>query len=156
MSVFYNSNITSEGKLFIESNCTINLSIGVKSMSIKLDMIGIVVKDMKKALDFYRVLGFSIPEKLNVEPHVEVNQNGFRLAFDTQEMISDIYGGWEDPTGHRIELAFLCESKDSLNDLYKKILNHGYVSHREPWDAFWGQRYAIIIDPDGNLISLFA
>ncbi|MBM7585444.1 putative glyoxalase superfamily protein PhnB [Bacillus pakistanensis] len=125
-------------------------------MSIKLDMVGIVVKDMKKALDFYRVLGFSIPENMNGEQHVEVNQDGVRLAFDTQDMIHEIYGGWEEPAGHRIELAFLCKNKDSLNDLYKKIVDHGYEGHREPWDAFWGQRYAIVKDPDGNLISLFA
>jgi uncharacterized glyoxalase superfamily protein PhnB len=27
---------------------------------------------------------------------------------------------------------------------------------KEPWDAFWGQRYAAVGDPDGNLIDLFA
>lgn len=125
-------------------------------MGIKLDMVGIVVKDMKKALDFYRVLGLSIPESANEEPHVEVSQNGFRLAFDTQSMIKDIYGGWEEPVGHRIELAFLCDSPEALNELYHKVVDHGYDVHREPWDAFWGQRYAIVKDPDGNLISLFA
>lgn len=24
-----------------------------------------------------------------------------------------------------------------------------------PWDAFWGQRYGILNDPDGNTIDLF-
>ncbi|TCP25577.1 putative glyoxalase superfamily protein PhnB [Scopulibacillus darangshiensis] len=125
-------------------------------MKVKLDMVGIVVMDMKASLEFYRVLGFDIPEKMNEEPHVEVNQDGVRLAFDKQEMAKEIYGGWEEPSGHRIELAFLCESDEALNKLYEKIIGHGYTSHREPWDAFWGQRYAIVIDPDGNLISLFA
>ncbi|MFS0557354.1 VOC family protein [Brevibacillus sp. 179-C9.3 HS] len=125
-------------------------------MGIKLDMIGIVVQDMKKALDFYRVLGFDIPEGANEEPHVEVAQDGVRLAFDTVEIAKGVYGGWEAPVGHRIELAFLCEDAAALDALYAKIVSHGYESHREPWDAFWGQRYAIVKDPDGNLISLFA
>lgn len=125
-------------------------------MGIKLDMVGIVVKDMKKALDFYRVLGFVIPEEMNQEQHVEVEQGSIRLAFDTQEVAKGVYGDWEEPSGHRIELAFLCDHSEALNDLYKKIINHGYASHREPWDAFWGQRYAVVKDPDGNLISLFA
>lgn len=125
-------------------------------MGIKLDMVGIVVKDMKKALDFYRVLGFEIPESANEENHVEVEQSGFRLAFDTQEIANGVYGSWEEPTGHRVELAFLCESNESLNELYTKIIHSGYSGHREPWDAVWGQRYAIVKDPDGNLISLFA
>lgn len=125
-------------------------------MGIKLDMIGIVVKDMKQALDFYRVLGFDIPESTNEEPHAEVEQTGFRLAFDTQEIAKEVYGSWEEPYGHRVELAFKCDSGDALDELYTKIIQSGYDGYREPWDAFWGQRYAIVKDPDGNLISLFA
>ncbi len=125
-------------------------------MGIKFDMIGIVVKDMQKALDFYRILGLEIPESANDDIHVEVAQSGFRLAFDTQETIKDIYGGWDEPIGHRIELAFLCDSREAVNELFSKITEHGYSGYREPWDAFWGQRYAIVQDPDGNLISLFA
>jgi uncharacterized glyoxalase superfamily protein PhnB len=85
-----------------------------------------------------------------------VEQDGFRLAFDKQEIAKEVYGSWVEPSGHRIELAFLCENSNSLNEMYKKIIDHGYLGHREPWDAFWGQRYAIVKDPDGNLISLFA
>lgn len=131
-------------------------SRGDEIMGVKLDLIGIVVKDMKKALDFYRVLGLEIPGSADEDKHVEVAQSGFRLAFDTQEMIKDIYGGWDEPSGHRIELAFLCDNGKEVDELYHKITEHGYAAHREPWDAVWGQRYAIVQDPDGNLISLFA
>ncbi|MFJ9500590.1 VOC family protein [Brevibacillus centrosporus] len=124
-------------------------------MGIKLDMVGIVVQDMRRALDFYRLLGLEIPESANNEMHVEVAQEGVRLAFDSVEVAKGVYGGWEEPTGHRIELAFLCESPDALNALYEKLVEHGYHGHKDPWDAFWGQRYAIVADPDGNLISLF-
>ncbi|MGD7008254.1 VOC family protein [Metabacillus sp. 84] len=125
-------------------------------MKIKLDMVGIVVKDMKKALNFYRILGLEIPEQANQESHVEVSQNGFRLAFDTQEMIRDIYGSWEKPAGHRIELAFLCTSRQGVDETFSRLMERGYSGHKEPWDAFWGQRYAVVEDPDGNLISIFA
>ncbi|MXQ54976.1 VOC family protein [Shimazuella alba] len=125
-------------------------------MGIKFDMIGVVVKDMRKALEFYRILGLDIPESAYDEMHVEVVQNGFRFAFDLQEIVENIYGSWDEPVGHRIELAFLCDSREAVDELFKKITEHGYIGHREPWDAFWGQRYAIVQDPDGNLISLFA
>lgn len=125
-------------------------------MGIKLDMVGIVVEDMKRALDFYRLLGLSIPEAMNGEAHVEVDEGGVRLAFDTVEVAESVYGEWKPATGHRIELAFLCDSREALDSLFEDIVKKGYVIHREPWDAFWGQRYAIVIDPDGNLISLFA
>lgn len=124
-------------------------------MGVKLDMVGIVVSDMKRALDFYRLLGLDIPEAANGEHHVEVAGDGVRLAFDTIEIAKSVYGGWEKATGHRIELAFACDDRDALNELYGKMVEHGYEGHREPWDAVWGQRYAIVKDPDGNLISLF-
>jgi hypothetical protein len=31
-----------------------------------------------------------------------------------------------------------------------------YEGYREPWDAFCGQRYAMVKDPDGNPVDLFA
>ena len=125
-------------------------------MGIKLDMVGIVVKDMKRALDFYRTLGLDIPESADDDMHVEVALGGFRLAFDRQEMIADIYGRWDEPVGHRIELAFACDSRDAVDDVFRRLTGQGYGGYREPWDAVWGQRYAIVQDPDGNLISLFA
>jgi len=33
------------------------------------------------------------------------------------------------------------------------MTEHGYRGHKAPWDAFWGQRYAIIDDPDGNRLT---
>ena len=37
-----------------------------------------------------------------------------------------------------------------------ELVNNGARPHKEPWDAFWGQRYAQIHDPDGNVVDLFA
>jgi uncharacterized glyoxalase superfamily protein PhnB len=54
-----------------------------------------------------------------------------------------------------MSLAFLCSSPEEVDATYERLatLGHGY---KEPWDAFWGQRYAIVKDPDGNHIDLFA
>ncbi|WP_336296603.1 VOC family protein [Bacillus pinisoli] len=125
-------------------------------MGIKLDMVGIVVNDMKISLEFYRTLGFDIPLQADLEQHVEIEQDGVRFAFDTVEIAKMVYGELLTPVGHRVELAFKCNNAEELNKLYNKIVENGYEIHREPWDAFWGQRYAVIVDPDGNLVSLFA
>ena len=85
----------------------------------KLDMIGIITKDIKKAVEFYETLGFKMIDS-------------------------------------KIELAFLCDSTIEVDALYNKMVTAGYESFKAPWDAFWGQRYAIIKDIDGNLLSLFA
>ncbi len=50
----------------------------------------------------------------------------------------------------------LCESAADVDVVYAELTGAGYESHKEPWDAFWGQRYAQVRDPDGHVIDLFA
>jgi uncharacterized glyoxalase superfamily protein PhnB len=53
-------------------------------------------------------------------------------------------------------LAFLLESPAEVDQVYAELTTLGYEGYKKPWDAFWGQRYAIILDPDGVGVSLFA
>lgn len=126
-------------------------------MQTRLAVIGLAVTDMAASLRFYRLLGLDIPGGQEAEAHVEVDLGGLRLAWDTVEVLRGVYDGWDDaPTGHRIELAFACEGRGAVDATYATLVVHGYRGHKAPWDAFWGQRYAVVEDPDGNLISLFA
>jgi uncharacterized glyoxalase superfamily protein PhnB len=121
------------------------------------DMVGMVVRDMAASLAFYRLLGMDIPESADKEPHVEyVTPGGFRIAWDTQEMIVGIYPDWVEPVGQRVNLAFKCQNAAEVDSLYNDLLKRGYEGYKAPWDAFWGQRYAVIVDPDGNHVDLFA
>jgi catechol 2,3-dioxygenase-like lactoylglutathione lyase family enzyme len=127
-------------------------------MSARIDVIGVVVDDMARSLAFYRELGLEIPAEKDSEPHVEVEvAGGMRLAFDTVETIHSFYPEWEAREGHnRVEMAFLCDSPADVNETYERLVAKGYTGAKEPWDAFWGQRYAIVEDPDGNGANLFA
>ncbi|GAA5526751.1 VOC family protein [Herpetosiphon gulosus] len=121
------------------------------------DMIGIVVADMAKALDFYRLFDLDLPSDPGGEDHVETTlPNGMRLAWDSQALMKQLQSDWQEPRGHRMGLAFKCASPAAVDQLYAKILAAGYRGSKDPWDAFWGQRYAVVLDPDGNLIDLFA
>ena len=121
------------------------------------DMLGMVVRDMAAALRFYRLLGLDIAAEVENEPHVEAAlPGGFRIAWDSLEMIQGIEPAWVEPTGQRMTLAFKCENAAEVDTLYNRVIESGYRSHKEPWDAFWGQRYAIVVDPDGNTVDLFA
>ena len=126
-------------------------------MDLRLDLVGIVTGDIGASLGFYRRLGLEVPEGAQDEPHVEaVTAGGLRVAWDTAELIGQIDPSWSEPTGgHRIALAFLCPSPSEVDAKYAELaaLGHG---HKEPWDAFWGKRYAVVNDPDGNPIDLFA
>ena len=126
-------------------------------MGLEFDLVGIVVRDMRASLEFYRRLGLDIPEGAENEPHAEATTpSGLRVAWDTAELIQQIDPAWTEPAGgHRIALAFLCSSPAEVDAKYDELANLGH-GHREPWDAFWGQRYAIVNDPDGNALDLFA
>ncbi|MDR3692327.1 MAG: VOC family protein, partial [Fimbriimonas sp.] len=124
---------------------------------IQFDYIGIVVADMAESLRFYRLLGIEIPESDPAEPHIEVTlPNGLRFAWDALSMVQEIDPDWVPPTGQRMGLGFVCDTPAGVDDVYAKVVEAGSSGRREPWDAFWGQRYAIVLDPDGNEVSLFA
>jgi len=128
-------------------------------MTARFDLIGLVVDDMARSLAFYRKLGLDIAGDLDAEDHVEATlPGGLRMAWDTVETIKSFDPTWTPPTGggHRIGLAFLCADPAEVDRIYADLVSAGYEGHLEPWDAFWGQRYATVRDPDGNGVDLFA
>ena len=126
-------------------------------MAPRLDLVGLIVKDMAASLAFYRRLGFDIPSEADGEEHVESSAAGLRIAWDTVDVIRSFDSTWVPPVGgHSIGLAFLCDSPSEVDQLFTSLNADGYRSHKEPWDAFWGQRYAIVVDPDDNPVDLFA
>jgi catechol 2,3-dioxygenase-like lactoylglutathione lyase family enzyme len=127
-------------------------------MTARLDLIGLVVEDMARSLAFYRRLGFDLPPEADGEPHVEATlPGGLRIAWDTVETVRSFDPGWTAPTGgHRVALAFASDDAAAVDATYGELVAAGYDGHKEPWDAFWGQRYAIVLDPDGNSVDLFA
>ncbi len=122
----------------------------------RLDLIGLVVKNMAASLRFYRLLGLEIPSTADTDDHVEIVVGGMRIAWDELEMIKSFSPGWVEPVGHRMGLAFLCDSPAEVDALFARVLQAGHASRKAPWDAFWGQRYAQVLDPDGNVVDLFA
>jgi catechol 2,3-dioxygenase-like lactoylglutathione lyase family enzyme len=124
----------------------------------RFDAIGVIVSDMDRAIDFYRRLGLEFPEGADAEGHAESTlPGGLRLMLDTEETIRSFAPEWSPPTGGpRTALAFLCDSPDEVDRVYRELVDAGAEGHKEPWDAFWGQRYAEVKDPDGNLVDLFA
>ena len=122
-----------------------------------LDLVGIIVQDMAASLAFYRRLGFDIPAEADTEGHVESTAGSMRIAWDTVDVIHSFDPDWSPPEGgHRVGLAFLCASPAEVDELYSSLTEAGYEGHKEPWTAFWGQRYAVVKDLDGNPVDLFA
>jgi catechol 2,3-dioxygenase-like lactoylglutathione lyase family enzyme len=127
-------------------------------MPARLDVVGLVVEDMARSLAFYRRLGLEAPASADTEPHVEIAlPGGLRLALDTQETIRSFDPEWQPASGgHRMSLGFRCDSPAEVDQVYAELTGQGYEGHKAPWDAFWGQRYAEVVDPDGNTVDFFA
>ncbi|MBY8878470.1 VOC family protein [Actinacidiphila acidipaludis] len=123
----------------------------------RIDLIGLVVADMAASLAFYRLLGLGLPPEADGEPHVEVTlPGGLRLAWDTVATVRSFDPDWTPATGSRISPAFDCGSPAGVDAVYAELTEAGHHGHLKPWDAFWGQRYAVVLDPDGNAVDLFA
>ena len=113
---------------------------------------------MAAALAFYRRLGLDAPPEADQEPHVEVDLGGgMRLAFDTEATVRSFDPSWTPPTGGtRHALAFACDSPAEVDAVYASLVDAGYAGELAPWDAAWGMRYAVVHDPDGSQVDLFA
>ena len=127
-------------------------------MSPRLEVVGLVVRDMRAAIEFYRGLGLQFAEGAESEGHVEAQlPGGLRLALDTYEVMQSFDPQWAPPSGPpRMSLAFAVDSPAEVDATYAEMTAAGHHGHLEPFDAFWGHRYATLTDPDGNHVDLFA
>ena len=122
----------------------------------ELNALGIVASDMARSIAFYRLLGLDLPETPG-EGHLEAAQaNGFRLMLDSEETIRSFRPDWSREPGNQLGLAFECASPAEVDEVYARVTVAGFHGEKEPWDAFWGQRYAQLQDPDGVPVDLYA
>jgi uncharacterized glyoxalase superfamily protein PhnB len=127
-------------------------------MAVRLHTVGLVVGDMARSLAFYRLLGLDIPAQEDHSPHVEfTGANGLVMGFDTEEIVVSSDPHWKEPVGgQRVNLQFELDSPAAVDLAYNRLVSAGAGEYASPWDAFWGQRFARVTDPDGNVVSLFA
>jgi catechol 2,3-dioxygenase-like lactoylglutathione lyase family enzyme len=122
----------------------------------QLNAIGIVAADMAESIRFYRLLGVDVPETPE-EGHVDTFlPNGVRFMLDSEETMRSFIDDWQRETGNQISLAFECESPAEVDEIYARVTEAGFLGEKEPWDAFWGQRYALLKDPSGVDVNLYA
>jgi catechol 2,3-dioxygenase-like lactoylglutathione lyase family enzyme len=122
----------------------------------ELNAIGIVVSDMAASIRFYRLLGLELPDTPE-DGHVEAPQpNGTRLMLDSEEVVKSFQADWSRETGNQVSLAFECARPAEVDEVYARVTGGGFEGEKEPWDAFWGQRYALLRDPDGVEVNLYA
>jgi catechol 2,3-dioxygenase-like lactoylglutathione lyase family enzyme len=122
----------------------------------QLNAMGIVTSDMARSIGFYRLLGIDVPETPD-EGHIDTFlPNGVRFMLDSEDVVRSFRPDWTRQTGNQLGIAFECASPAEVDELYARVVEAGFHGEKEPWDAFWGQRYAQLEDPDGVPVDLFA
>lgn len=120
------------------------------------DQFNLVVADMAATVAFYRRLGLSIPE---TDPTWAAHhrsarvEGGIDLEFDSAEFARHWDRGWAGGMG---VLGFRLDSRERVDQIYSDLTAAGYGGQQAPFDAFWGARYAIVTDPDGNAVGLMS
>jgi len=123
----------------------------------KIDAVGVSSSNLEKTVAFYTALGFKFPEMNGDEQHIEAltPKGGARLMIDSKELVTTLIG--EAPKhGNHSTFAVLCSSSKEVDTIVRNIKSQGFTVVKEPWDAFWGQRYAVVADPDGYMVDVFA
>jgi catechol 2,3-dioxygenase-like lactoylglutathione lyase family enzyme len=121
-------------------------------------VVQIFAKDVPRSIEFYRLLGLAVPEPGGPDPHVDVElPGGNRLSFDAEETIMGMHPDWAPPdSAGRVALAFGLASPADVDGMFERLTRAGHPGSLKPYDAPWGQRYATVLDPDRNLVDLFA
>jgi catechol 2,3-dioxygenase-like lactoylglutathione lyase family enzyme len=122
-----------------------------------LHMLNMVVRDMAASLEFYQRLGIAVPGDA-AGAHVQLKMpGGFSLELDTAESARLWHAGWRaDPASTQVVLGFMLPTRQAVDDRYADLTSAGYLGRQPPFDAFWGARYAIVADPDGNDVGLMS
>ena len=115
----------------------------------------LAVDDLKAAAAFYRMIGLSLPDESELEDHVEIDLgSGTHLALSTELVVRMYDPGWRAPQKPPAgALQFQLESREAVDTLFAELTAAGYHGHLPPIDAFWGNRYAEVDDPDRNIVG---
>jgi catechol 2,3-dioxygenase-like lactoylglutathione lyase family enzyme len=122
----------------------------------QLDLIGIV-EDMARSLALLSSARAGCAGRRRYAAPCRGHSGRWRPGrLDTLETIQSFDPGFQKPEGSGIGLAFRLDTPADVDATYRELVALGYHGHKAPWDAFWGQRYALIHDPDGYHVDLFA
>lgn len=92
---------------------------------------------------------------LGAPPRSALGQGGVDLDLDSAASAPGWDAGW--PKGRAgVVIGFRLGSRDEVDRLHAELTAAGAPSQQAPFDAFWGSRYAVVEDPDGNAVGLMS
>ncbi len=126
-----------------------------------LNQVNLVVRDVPTSIAFWRHFGLNVEEAAHPEwarHHATVVMpSGLRLELDSQLFAKQWNPGWRPSGGNGMGVLFFqVPAADEVDRLFADVTKAGYAGQKAPEDAFWGARYAIVEDPDGNAVGIMS
>jgi catechol 2,3-dioxygenase-like lactoylglutathione lyase family enzyme len=127
---------------------------------ITVAQVNYLVADIERSRDFYQRLGIAFRSRSRddveqVEAWVSTN-TGVTIVLHSPE-----FAAWWDPdTPGPVpgdpEVDLELESSERLDAIVEDLRTTKVTIAKEPMNMSWGQRFAIVVDPDGHRIGLKA
>ena len=119
-------------------------------------LLGIYIfsRDLETTLAFYELIGLPI-DRISGFFARSTLPGGGMIEFGTDELTHSYDPGWARPAGlsnNTINLEV--DSSEAVDSVYASLVKAGHRGHLPPCDPPWQARFAIVIDPDGNLVGL--
>jgi uncharacterized glyoxalase superfamily protein PhnB len=127
----------------------------------RFSLINLVATNLHETLGFYRRLGLEIPDQAiwsthSGPHHAKAAQGGdVALEFDSHQLAHAYNAGFAAERG-RVVIGLSLESREAVDLAWANLIAEGAQGLQPPFDAFWGARYAIVEDPDGNPVGLMS
>ena len=126
-----------------------------------ITQINIIARDIEKSAAFYRELGVELPTPASPPQgprHLAgPTGDGARLEID-DEQLACFYNAALRASGSaaRLIVGVSLGGRDEVDALFATLVAAGHPALQQPYDAFWGARYAIVADPDGHAVGLMS
>lgn len=127
---------------------------------IRLDQVNLVVRDVDASRAFYSRLGLDFGtdrDPVWAAHHVSAVHGEaapIDVDLDSTTFVTKWDAGW--PGGTGAVLGFKADTRAEVDALVAALVAEGVPVQQEPYDAFWGARYAVVSDPDGNAVGIMS
>ena len=127
---------------------------------IRLDQVNFIVGDVRASRAFYARLGLDFgqaDDPVWADHHqgaVHGDHAAIDVDLDSTSFVQKWDAGW--PGGTGIVVGFKVDTRQDVDDLVAALSADGIPVQQEPYDAFWGARYAVVSDPDGNGVGIMS
>ncbi|HEY0278854.1 MAG TPA: VOC family protein [Solirubrobacterales bacterium] len=123
-------------------------------MGIQLGMIGLDVSDVRRSIDFYRLLGLAMPDPSPERPVSILRMDSGVSLVLAEGFAAAVDPVWDRPEGgYQSVLEFFVGDDAAVDAEWEKLTSAGYNGRMSPAKTT-GPYAAMIDDPDGNVVLI--